>query len=73
MQTTSALDVDALIGLPSQPHAGLAHPRHEHFSPLVFATAAAKALHRNTVTFPIEGFWSIAPAFSKRSVQFSCA
>jgi 4,5-DOPA dioxygenase extradiol len=70
MQTASALDVNALVGLSSQPHARLAHPRHEHFSPLVFATAAAKTLHRNTVTFPIEGFWSVAPAFSKRSVQY---
>jgi 4,5-DOPA dioxygenase extradiol len=62
-------DVDALIDWKVRaPSARLAHPREEHFAPVI--AAAAAAIDRGgAVTFPVHGFWGMAPAFSRRSVQ----
>ncbi|MDB5213803.1 MAG: hypothetical protein JWO86_1730 [Myxococcaceae bacterium] len=62
-------DVDALVDFKKRaPAARLAHPREEHFAPVI--TAAAAALDKGgDVTFPIKGFWNIAPAFTRRTVQ----
>lgn len=59
-------DHDALIDfLARAPGAALAHPRTEHFVPVVFAAGAAPD---DPVTFPIDG-WIWGP-LTKRSVQF---
>lgn len=66
-------DHDALLDwMVKAPGAALAHPRSEHFAPVVAAAGAASAaeLARGDVRFPIEGYWAMAPAFSRRSVQF---
>jgi 4,5-DOPA dioxygenase extradiol len=62
-------DVDALVDFKKRsPSARLAHPREEHFAPVI--SAAAATLDRGgDVTFPINGFWNIAPAFTRRTVQ----
>jgi 4,5-DOPA dioxygenase extradiol len=62
-------DVDALVDFKKRsPSARLAHPREEHFAPVI--TAAAAALDRGgDVKFPITGFWNLAPAFTRRTVQ----
>lgn len=63
-------DVDALVDFEKRaPGARIAHPRTEHYAPVI---AAASAAHERggAVTFPIAGYWSMAPAFSRRSVQF---
>ena len=62
-------DVDALVDFKKRaPAAQLAHPREEHFVPVI-ATAAAAIDAGGAVTFPIEGFWEMAPAFTRRTVQ----
>ncbi|MDB4944191.1 MAG: hypothetical protein JWP97_3725 [Labilithrix sp.] len=62
-------DTDALVDFRRRaPAAALAHPRTEHFAPLLVAAGAAEAAG-GEVRFPIEGFWKIAPAFSRRSLQ----
>jgi 4,5-DOPA dioxygenase extradiol len=63
-------DVDALVDFKARaPSARLAHPREEHFAPVI--SAAAAAIDRGgDVKFPIEGFWKIGPAFTRRTVQF---
>ena len=63
-------DVDALVDFKKRaPSARLAHPREEHFAPVI--SAAAAAIDRGgDVKFPIEGFWKIAPSFTRRTVQF---
>lgn len=62
-------DVDALLDFKRRaPSARLAHPREEHFVPVI-ASAAAAIDHGGDVTFPITGFWSMSPAFARRSVQ----
>jgi 4,5-DOPA dioxygenase extradiol len=63
-------DVDALVDFKRRsPSARLAHPREEHFAPVI--TAAAAALdRRGEVKFPITGYWRLAPAFTRRTVQF---
>ena len=62
-------DVDALVDFKQRaPSARLAHPREEHFAPVI--SAAAASLDRGgDVTFPITGFWELAPAFTRRTVQ----
>ena len=62
-------DVDALVDFKQRaPSARLAHPREEHFAPVI--SAAAASLDRGgNVTFPITGFWEMAPAFTRRTVQ----
>lgn len=62
-------DVDALVDFKQRaPSARLAHPREEHFAPVI--SAAAASLDRGgDVTFPITGFWDLAPAFTRRTVQ----
>ncbi len=65
----SRRDVDALAAASERaPSFRLAHPRSEHWAPVVVAAAAAAA--GGEVTFPITGYWPLAPAFTKRSVQF---
>ena len=62
-------DVDALVDFEkSAPAARLAHPREEHFVPVI-AAAAAAIDKGGDVKFPITGFWNIAPAFTRRTVQ----
>ncbi len=62
-------DVDALLDFKKRsPSARLAHPREEHFAPVIAAAAAAESA--GAVTFPISGWWKIAPAFTRRSAQF---
>jgi 4,5-DOPA dioxygenase extradiol len=61
-------DVDALIDFKARsPSARLAHPREEHFAPVIAAAGAAEG--GGDVAFPITGWWKIAPAFTRRSVQ----
>jgi 4,5-DOPA dioxygenase extradiol len=63
------LDLDALVDFKARsPSARLAHPREEHFAPVISAVAAASE-HGGDVTFPITGFWNLAPAFTRRTVQ----
>ncbi len=58
-------DLDALADFEARaPSARLAHPRTEHFVPVIVAAAAAQGA---PVSFPITG-WKWGP-FSKRSVQ----
>ncbi len=65
---TARNDVDALLDFEKRaPGVALAHPRTEHFVPVVVATGAA-SVAGDTPTFPIEGFW-MGP-FSKRSLQY---
>lgn len=62
-------DVDALVDFQARaPGAKLAHPRSEHYAPVIAAAAAAHE-KGGDVTFPITGYWPMAPAFTKRSVQ----
>jgi 4,5-DOPA dioxygenase extradiol len=69
-ETLARGDHDALLDwMARAPGAALAHPRTEHFAPVVAAAGAAD-LARGGVRFPIEGYWGMAPAFSRRSVQF---
>jgi 4,5-DOPA dioxygenase extradiol len=68
-QTLASGDLDGLANFKARaPSASLAHPRTEHFVPVIAAAAAADA--RAEVSFPISGFWKMAPAFTRRSVQF---
>jgi 4,5-DOPA dioxygenase extradiol len=61
-------DVDALLDFEARaPGARLAHPRTEHFAPVIASVGAAEA--GGDVSFPIAGWWSMAPAFSRRSLQ----
>lgn len=61
-------NVDALLDWKSKaPGAAQSHPRSEHLAP-VFAAAGA-AVEGGDVTFPITGYWNLAPAFTRRSVQ----
>lgn len=63
-------DHDALLDWKAKaPGAQMAHPRSEHFAPVIAAAGAAEA-SPGEVRFPIEGYWGMAPAFSRRSVQF---
>ncbi len=63
------LDVDALVDFEKRaPSARLAHPRTEHYAPVITAAAAA-AEKGGAVSFPITGYWPMGPAFTKRSVQ----
>lgn len=60
-------DFDALIDYRNKAPAVLtAHPRPEHFVPVLVAAGAASS--GDKVTFPITGFF--AGSFTKRSVQF---
>ena len=62
-------DADALLDFKARsPSARLAHPREEHFAPVI-AAAGAAAEGGGDVTFPITGWWNLAPAFTRRSVQ----
>lgn len=62
-------DLDALVDFEKRaPAARIAHPRTEHFAPVIAAAAAAYETP-GPVTFPITGYWDLAPAFTKRSVQ----
>jgi 4,5-DOPA dioxygenase extradiol len=62
-------DVDALVDFKMRsPSARLAHPREEHFAPVISAAAAASE-RGGDVKFPITGFWKMAPAFTRRTVQ----
>lgn len=62
-------DVDALVDFKKRaPGASEAHPREEHFVPVI-AAAAASIDRGGEVTFPIKGFWELAPAFTRRTVQ----
>lgn len=69
-ETMARRDVDALVDFRTRaPAANLAHPRHEHYAPAIIAAAAAEN-RTLPATFPIEGYWNIAPAFTRRSVQY---
>ncbi len=61
-------DVDALLDFERKaPGAQLAHPRTEHFVPLLVAAGAALA-GTAPIRYPITGFW--LGSFTRRSVQF---
>jgi 4,5-DOPA dioxygenase extradiol len=63
-------DLDALVDFRKRaPSAAQAHPRHEHYAPVVVAAGAAEN-RAGKPTFPITGYWGIAPSFTRRSVQF---
>jgi 4,5-DOPA dioxygenase extradiol len=62
-------DVDSLIDMQHKaPGSQLAHPRIEHYAPLVIAAGAASKSTAN-ISFPVEGFW-MGMSFTKRSVQY---
>lgn len=62
-------DTDALLDFKARaPSAQLAHPRAEHFAPVI-AAAGAAADGGGDIRFPITGWWKIAPAFTRRSLQ----
>ncbi len=64
-------DADALIDFKSRAPAALkALPTWEHYAPALVTVGVAADDAAATATFPIAGWWSIAPSFSKRSVQF---
>jgi len=63
-------DADALIDWERAPSAKRALPTWEHYAPVLVAAGAALDDATATPTFPITGWWSIAPSFSRRSVQF---
>lgn len=68
-ETIEKRDLDALVDFRARaPAAALAHPRHEHFAPVIVAAAAAEK-RTTTPTFPITGFWN-GMSFTRRSVQF---
>ncbi len=63
-------DVEALMDFQTRaPAAKIAHPRWDHYAPLLVAAGAAADAHPRT-TFPITGWW-MDGAFTKRSVQFA--
>lgn len=63
-------DLDELADfLNRAPSARLAHPRSEHYAPVIVSAAAAEK-RDGKPTFPISGYWNLAPAFTRRSVQF---
>ena len=67
-EALAKLDVDALADFRARsPAAALAHPRWDHYAPLL-VTVGAAADARPAVSFPIEGWW-MKSAFTKRSVQ----
>ncbi len=64
-------DADALIDFQRvAPAATRALPTWEHYAPVLVAAGAAADDAAAVASFPIEGWWSLAPSFSKRSVQF---
>jgi len=64
-------DADALIDFQARgPSARRALPTWEHYAPVLVAAGAAADDAAATPTFPITGWWAIAPSFSRRSVQF---
>ncbi len=68
MDVLARRDLDELLDFERRaPAARLAHPRTEHFAPVIVAAAAAST---DPVSFPITGFWELGPAFTRRSVQF---
>jgi len=68
-ETLAKGDVDALLDFERRSPSGrLAHPRTEHFAPVI-ASVGASLAGGGDVRFPITGYWSIAPAFTRRSVQ----
>jgi 4,5-DOPA dioxygenase extradiol len=65
-------DADALIDFQGRaPAARRALPTWEHYAPVLVAAGAVADDATAATSFPIEGWWSLAPSFSKRSVQFS--
>lgn len=67
-------DADDLVDfLARAPSARRALPTWEHYAPVLVAAGAALDDAGATATFPIAGWWSMAPSFSKRSVQFGLA
>lgn len=64
-------DADALVDFQARaPSARMAHPAWEHYAPVLVAAGAAFDDATATTTFPIAGWWPVAPSFTKRSVQF---
>jgi 4,5-DOPA dioxygenase extradiol len=63
-------DIDALVDWEHAPSARRALPTWEHYAPVLVAAGAAADDASASATFPITGWWAIAPSFSKRSVQF---
>lgn len=64
-------DADALIDfLQKAPSARRALPTWEHYAPVLVSAGAVADDSAASTSFPISGWWEIAPSFSKRSVQF---
>lgn len=64
-------DADALVDfLGRAPSARRALPTWEHYAPVLVSAGAAADDASATATFPITGWWAMAPSFTKRSVQF---
>jgi 4,5-DOPA dioxygenase extradiol len=65
-------DADSLIDFMSRaPSARRALPTWEHYAPVLVSAGAVADDAATQTSFPISGWWEIAPSFSKRSVQFS--
>lgn len=67
-ETLQRRDLDALVDFARRaPGVAYAHPRTEHFVPVVIAAGAGA--DDDAVSFPVNGWWMAMP-FTKRSVQF---
>lgn len=63
-------DVDALVDFHVRaPAARRALPTWEHYAPVLVSVGAAIDDPAAAPTFPIEGWWHLAPSFTKRSLQ----
>lgn len=68
-EAVAAQDVDALLGFEhAAPAASLAHPRTEHWAPLLVVLGAADAGGSLESTSVVDGFWH---GLSKRSWEFA--
>lgn len=64
-------DADSLVDFMQRaPSARRALPTWEHYAPVLVSAGAAADDASAAATFPITGWWGMAPSFTKRSVQF---
>jgi 4,5-DOPA dioxygenase extradiol len=64
-------DADALVDFMARaPSARRALPTWEHYAPVLVSAGAAADDASAHASFPITGWWGMAPSFTKRSVQY---